>query len=433
MSKYDKSDLYENISNQVAERLQRPLTHNEYNEVINFTKRVDQVLFGPKYQTSTIKTMVAKLTTEFSKYTVENQYNEDPKQFLQPLLGTTGDNNTTYGIYDTAGYLDNSNPEPEPEPEFNADQLQSTTQQLTQLIQQMQKLTTNMQSINVFGISNPLQAARVFNPQSTYRKSYMLLDSRYAYKTADGNNKLVKFQWPFISSTQATTPHSKGVTVINDTREIVSLRIYPFRIPYTESADNAYQRVSVFINEFQSQSFIAHEQKKFHFMLKSQMDGTFIDLDTDNFNDGVFNFSKNLTQFSTLTLSFGSPLENITFDNDMDNKCSFDYFSIAPFTQITTSKPHNLTNGDRVYFSEFDVTQLGIAFQQQNIINNAIKQTINRSEGHIITVINDTNFSIDYDTSAITSPIVGLYAWVYYGSKRLFIPFEITYIMPANE
>ena len=210
-------------------------------------------------------------------------------------------------------------------------------------------------------------------------------------------------------------------------RDIIALRIYPCRIPYVDSADNKYSRISVLIGNYSAQSFIAHEYRKFHFMLKSEIDTSFINLETNKYNDGFVHFTKP-TALQDFDVSFASPIEQILFDNDVDS-CRFDYFGISPLTRVTTTENHNLANGDRVYFSDFKVGDISPELTEQQAVNDLIKDTINRTSGFLITYIDDTNFSIDYDTSNIQNPI-DRSTDVYYGSKRIFLPLEITYILP---
>ena len=92
--------------------------------------------------------------------------------------------------------------------------------------------------------------------------------------------------------------------------------------------------------------------------------------------------------------------------------------------------PHNLMNGDTVYFSNFKSGILDPFLIQEKIIDENIVNNINSLNGFFIHVIDATSFSIVCDTSNIQSPITDLVFDVFYGSKRLIIPIEITYIMP---
>ena len=128
-----------------------------------------------------------------------------------------------------------------------------------------------------------------------------------------------------------------------------------------------------------------------------------------------------------------------TFDNDR-SWCGIDYFIDAPLTRITTysnsqvgasTQAHGLNNGDRVYFELFDVGYIDPALTEQYRLNQLVKETINREEGFLVTVIDAYNFTIPFDSTIIQNPIANIRFRVYFGSKRFFIPMELTYIMPA--
>ena len=166
-------------------------------------------------------------------------------------------------------------------------------------------------------------------------------------------------------------------------------------------------------------------------MLNSTIDSEFINLDADVYN-GYFWFEKPITTLDTLTISFGNPLEQIIFERDRDF-CSFDYFIITPLSQITTEKNHNLANGDRVYFDNFDVGFVNPILVNQKAINDELKTIINRDSGHLVTVLTPTTFSIPVDSSLIQNPIANLRVRVFFGSKRIFVPIELIYIQPSSD
>ena len=288
---------------------------------------------------------------------------------------------------------------------------------------------------SLLGITSSKEAVRILNPNSFLRKNYIMLDSRYRELNGSNSDGITSFTWNYV--VQSTSMAQGSVNIVGNVRDIVALRIYPARIPYVFSADNKYSRISILITELSSQSFISHEQRNFHFMLKSIIDDNFINLSTHEYNDGYFYFEKPITTLNKLTLTFGSPLEPVVFDKDRDY-CTIDYFSIQPLTKITTGtlgspQPHNLVNGARVYFTYFKTGFISLSLSQAIEINNKIVNDINRLSGWIITVIDAFSFSIIYDTSNIQSPLVNLEFNVFYGSKRMFIPIELTYIMPESD
>jgi hypothetical protein len=453
---FNNDVFYNEIIQTVVHKLGRKLSKNEQSTVVRGIQRMDPDMFKPEYIKNTKQVMVDMLVKKFNTYDGSKARYDDTQEVLRQTIGITSESSTVHGVYDDPDYVlqryepnereiatqmlnaqEQLAPQPQPPTQPPAQQ-QSANQseqldqlkQLNSLMSQMLTRTPEPNAIgNMLGLSTASEAVRILNPNSMLRRNYMILDSRYRITSENQFGPITRFTWSYILNSQAQGEGS--VNVVGNVRDIVAMRVFPFRIPYVDNADNTYKRISVLVEDLQSQAFIAHEFRKFHFFLESEIDGAFINLLTNKYNDGYFHFEKPITDLRDLNISFGSPLEPITFDNDRD-KCSIDYFGIAPLTQITTFTPHNLANGDRVYFSEFDINPINPALAQQTIINDTIKNTINRKEGFLITVIDASNFSIPYDTSAISNPINGLEVSVYYGSKRLFIPIELTYIMPER-
>ena len=407
---FNTDEFYKKIIKNVISVIGRPLIKTEIDETINFIKKLDPSLLSPLYQAKTIKIVVDTLVDEFKSFKCNTPQYSDIQQKLRDTIGTTSETGTAYSIYD----------KPTSTP--------TIVKELTPVPPTTQPSNIN----NLLGITSSNDAARVLNPDSFLRKNYIMLDSRYRDLTGTNSDGITAFSWNYIL--QSVSLAQGTVNIVGNVRDIVALRIYPSRIPYVLSADNKYSRISILITELSSQSFISHEKRNFHFMLRSVIDDNFIDLDTHDYNDGYFYFEKPITTLNRLTLTFGSPLEPVVFDKDRD-VCTIDYFSIQPLTKITTGSlsspnPHNLINGDTVYFTYFKTGYIDPILVSEILIDETIVNNINRLSGWIITVIDDFSFSIIYDTSTIQSPISLLEFNVYYGSKRMFIPIELTYIMP---
>lgn len=436
-SQYNTNDFYNLILNEVSTVLQRPLTYGEQKETISFIKNIDPNLLTPKLQKKTMSIMIKTLVNEFKSYKCEKSP-DDPQQIIRQVIGRSSESDVTHSIYDNPNFnvkkineaIDESNKieldDEYAESDIKSDLVPSfdTDQQMRQPIQN--NLLSKSSVIDILGMKTSNELVRILNPKSKERRNHMLLDSRYRNVLDQSAGKIQKFQWNYIQKSQISIDGS--VNVIGNVRDIIGLRLYPFRLPYAQDSDNAYNKISLFIEELAAQSFIAHEDRKFHFMLNATIDGEFINLDADVYN-GYFWFEKPITTLNTITVSFGNPLEPILFDGDRDY-CGFDYFSIAPETLITTESNHNLANGDRVYFTEFKTNVLPPILSVQDSINQSIVNEINDINGHLVTVINSTQFKIAVDSSLIQSPINDLRVKVFYGSKRTFIPIEIIYIYP---
>jgi hypothetical protein len=412
--KYNNNEFFTEIMDNVSIKLKRPLEHSEQQQIISFIKNMDPSLLTPKYKKKSITIMIETLVKEFSSYKCGEPAYVDSQQILRKSIGISSESGTTHGIYDIIKKIP---AEPVEMQILESDSVQPPPPKPS-VITDIGKL---------LGIGTADEAVRILNPKSQYKRNHILLDSRYRIVDEQAPVNISSFKWNYIQKSQSTAEGS--VNVIGNVRDIIGLRIYPFRIPYTDNADNKYSRISLLIQELSAQTFIAHENRKFHFMLNSAIDSGFINLDADVYN-GYFWFEKPITTLDTLTISFGNPLEQIIFERDRDF-CSFDYFAIAPLTQVTTEKNHNLANGDRIYFDNFDVGFVNPILVNQKALNDELKTVINRDSGHLVDILTPTTFSIPVDSSLIQNPIANLRVRVFFGSKRIFVPMELIYINPA--
>lgn len=250
-------------------------------------------------------------------------------------------------------------------------------------------------------------------PQSSIRHNYLVLDSRYRNVSF---GPIQKFQWNYINNL-SRAPGS--VNSYGTVRDIISIRVLPIRIPYITQADNNFDRISMNIEELSPQGFVAHEDRRFHFLFSSVVDVNWIDLYAPDFNDGYYHFDDPVTKLDAFTITFGSPMEVLTFDADRAN---YVMAYGALFTTIITDQPHNLSTGDIVYFDDFTT-------QTPDFDSKKIAE-INNASGHHITFINLTTFTIPVNTLGVGAIPLDKKVSVYFGSKRIIIPLEITYYAP---
>mgnify|MGYP000976884063 CR=1 FL=1 len=428
------NELQDTIVKNVSTGLNRQLHTNEYNQIIKFIGKIDPDLLNPRYKDNTIKLMSKTLIDEFKKYNSQKAPYDDSQQMIRDIIGISSESGTSHGIYDNPNFYKKINNDKQLEDHNNKEM--NPGRNTSNNIEQINKSKLS----DLFGIKTSEEMVRVLNPVSLYKKNYFVLDSRYRSNEGSNNlsNSIDKYIWDFNLNSQPSDKNS-SVNVIGNMRDIVAMRIYPFRIPYSSLLDNKYKRVSMLIDEMSSQSFVAHEQRKFHFILGSDIDSNFLNLSTDKFNDGHFYFEKPITTLEKISISFGNPLEKVSFGLD---RCNYrvDNVSIAPLTKITTYYTnntdlftHGLTNGDRVYLSGYTVGYVDPILVEQVQINNKIQNDINNINGYIISIIDNYSFSINLDTSLIQNPLDIAFSDVYFGSSRIFIPMEITYIMPQIE
>lgn len=263
------------------------------------------------------------------------------------------------------------------------------------------------------GTETPMKLCRQLNPLAQYRRNYIVLDSRYRISTL---GPITNFSWDFIPNLTLT---NGSVNIYGVIRDLMEMRVYPLRIPYLPLADNEQQRISLNIAECSPQGFVAHENRRFLFMFHSTIMGNWIDCDPFKFNDGYYRFQKPLTRLDRLTISFGNPLQALQFDAD---RSIYNMTYGILNTLVTTPEAHNLITGSLVYFNDFTTTN--------PTVDSPIIDIINQSQGHYITFISATSFTIPVNTSALSPLPPGFNPIVYYGSKRFYIPLELTYIEP---
>lgn len=247
---------------------------------------------------------------------------------------------------------------------------------------------------------------KIINPELVKVNSYILLDTRYRILEDDGTNQFV---WNFVNNESVS---QGSVNAIGDIQNITAMRVYPIRIPYNSGADNEYDRVSLYIQEFSAQSFIAQENRRFHFLFDTSVEDRWINLNPFNFNDGYFRFRNPIARLEQLTISFGRPLDPVVFDTDRMN-AEIDNADYGTVTQFTTTSNHNLETGDFVYITGFT--------SQNPISDNAAISAINTTDGNIITYTGLNTFTVDVDTSSFnTTGPTGSSVYVANGSNTVY-------------
>ncbi len=233
---------------------------------------------------------------------------------------------------------------------------------------------------------------QLFNPEALYRHNYIFMDTRHRLLDGDGTEI---FAWNHVNNVTRT---QGSINTTGEIRDIVSIKVMPIKIPYSSSADNALGRVTMLIREFQSQSYIGHENRRFHFVFEATVNGDFIILDPYKFNEGVYRFNNPITQLDTLTISFGSPLQKIIFDTDRLTST----ISYANPAVITTTSNHNLVSGNTVLVETFST--------QNTTGDSSVIAAVNSAAGNPVTVLSPTTFSIPVDLTTVRNTIVGTIA-----------------------
>lgn len=254
--------------------------------------------------------------------------------------------------------------------------------------------------------------AKILNINSVYRKTHVLIDTRY--KNLSINNKS-EFSFNLVDSNVNLRQGSGDLYIGGkNIKNISSIEVCPFNIPYVASADNFYKKLTLSFAEFKNDAFGAYENSSFHYMLSYTKNGLLMNLTPDN---KVYEFKYPINP-KTLTIKFGDPLTPIYFDEDRMIVSSIDYNSNSG--RLIFTDRHNLSSSDIIYISGFATNN--------DITNTSIVNNINRKEGHNVTVEDLYTISINVDFTTIVSPNTSNKPLVYFGSKRIIIPLIINYI-----
>lgn len=251
------------------------------------------------------------------------------------------------------------------------------------------KVNVNLDS--VFGYSDISTLIKKANePISSVNNIHLLLDTRYRVLENDGTEY---FKWNHIDKLVTAQGTVNSVDTI---RDVISLHIMPYRIPISSSAITDYNLITVSIEEFTAQSFIAHENRRFHFLgcIDSQV-GSWLQICSDNYNNGEYNFNIPITTVNTLTIKLGTPLEPIIFDKDrLNGTIVYSNPLIINFTE-----PHNNISTNVIYIDTFTTLNPGYDSELINMVNKKI--------GHKVTLISPTSLSIPVDASGVINTLTG--------------------------
>lgn len=273
-------------------------------------------------------------------------------------------------------------------------------------------ITNAIDLSSVLGNTDSYGIQRIINPQALHAKTQILLDSRWRSLDTDGT---LLFKWSFSNT---MTTQQGTFNTLSPIRDIIAIKIFPFKIPYTVNAENPTRNITVFYNEFSNQCVPAQENRKYHHWMDYNTEDDWISLNADKYNEGTYNFDKPITTLDTLTINFGAPLQIIQFDIDRMNAT----FTAGNPTTLTFPSAHNIENGNTIYFTNFTTTNVAA--------DAAIISAMNTVFGLDVTRIDSTTVTVNVDTSAIVGTMNSPIA--FFGDKRIFIPLEITYIKPKS-
>ena len=241
----------------------------------------------------------------------------------------------------------------------------------------------------------------------------VIFDSRYRYSSY---GSFTQMKWDVTNN---VSEEDGASSIIGSMRNILMMRVYPIVLPYSLATFPTSRTVTLEMIELSAQSFIAHEKRRYHFAFSVAANGNKVLLSPDNQNDGYFKFGYPVSKIDSITMTFGNPMQVITFDPDRS------YYTMTYgllTTLITTEIDHNLLTGDTVIFIDFTTSD--------PVLDSETIALINRPSGHFITFVSPTEFTIPLSTLGILHPVVpGTKFAVFFNSKRIFINVEFTYMI----
>jgi hypothetical protein len=134
-----------------------------------------------------------------------------------------------------------------------------------------------LQLKSLFGVSDKFKLQRQINPAAQYQYAFVMLDT----SNIDTNLSTdTKYSWKVVNY---PTQERGTVTVANSTRDLVGMRIFPMttvltapikepgKVNYTNPVVNLNHNFTILIHEFQAQSYVGRDGRKFHFVLFPQL------------------------------------------------------------------------------------------------------------------------------------------------------------------
>lgn len=341
---FNNPEFIGTLLSNVRNKMQRQLMKTEQMYILTFLKNIDPVIF--EQPPNVIMNMLIKQITE--KFAQHPCYDEptDIHELLKTEIGASTED------IDVASDV-------------------NFTSQITN------NFANSVDVQSIFGSKTFNDLKNIFTPGAVKKTAYALLDTRYRVLDNDGRDII---KWNVTSN---TTTVQGSVNIVGDIQNITAIRTFPMRMPYNAQADNDYQRVTMFIQEFSAQSFIAQENRRYHFMYEMEVHDRWIDLKAPRDADCIYKFRTPLSRIDSININFGSPLQAIKFDTDRRNMLVTAY---GPLITLVSTDPHNLETGDLIYITYFTT---GNPNADQPLIS-----TVGNLDGVVATYVDDLTITI---------------------------------------
>ena len=283
-------DIEKYIIHNVEDYIGKKLSPSQKNYVLSLYSNIDKKIFVG-HQLSKIGPILGKVLGDKLLTSTKPSSQLDVREYQIKTLNERTESDTT--------------------PQIASDEASAYTEN--------KNTSTNLSIDKFLGIDDITELKLLFNPESLYVHYYLVLDTDYRNRTAEVSSNITKFRWnytPTQNISQVGFCNSVGVI-----RDIIGIRLYQPRVPNLPAMNTDAKRVSILIEEFQSQAFICENNRRFHFLLQPIFPDyvvTSIELSTEDYNDGIFTFRKPITTFDTITISFADPINILSFTTPFD-------------------------------------------------------------------------------------------------------------------
>lgn len=264
------------------------------------------------------------------------------------------------------------------------------------------------------------RAAAALTTDALEKKAYVCLDTAFARADFSETNKVSWYYIPTITRAETTGV----VQSFANTRWITRIKLYSGIFPNRDINQNT-RRVSILFDEFRSVAPYVSATRRYHFLTRifytdANSSDSHVDLQTEDFNDGIFEFAKPVAVPDTFTLSFADPSADIPLYRTAITGRVTTY---ANPTVITTDVPHNITTSSYVFITGFTTNTPSFDDSQ-----------VNNIYGLPAGVTSATTFTISVDTSSgSVSFIANQPVNIVIQDHRIIIPMEITYLENYKE
>lgn len=303
--------------------------------------------------------------------------------------------------------------------------------------------TTDLEEKNItieslLGLDSSFALQNSTLQKTRYKSFYIILDSNNRSDLSEG---LRKFRWEY---SYGNLPYRKGfVQTTQPIKNIVGMRIHPISLYHNTSVPLVDYNYTVLIEEFASQSVLCHEGRRYHFMLHYDTSIPYMNQLGNHFpapsfltnyyatmsgtqqfpllwnlvpnDDGYFWFDKTILDINSFTITLGNPIKQIDFPF-----LSVDFFG----SWLTPGNPTNifhtvmpLYTGDKIIISGFSTSN--------PIVDQPIIDLINDPNGHVVTVLDSLNFTINVDSTGLSPTVRGALFNVINTSLNISIGLEI--------